>query len=251
MDSKIARALRTTHPPVAILFSDEKPEGAAQLTEGKWGCLMWLLAGALKGKTAAVDERSFGCLGGGTGLGFGNACEAWPGGIDGFCHFLSSGKEGYLKSPEVTRRFVETLPITRVPTRYVLFKPLAEVDVTREQPDSVLFLVNPDRLSALVVLANYEGPAGENVILPWAAGCQSLGIFTYREARSEHPRAVVGMVDLSARKYMNRQFGSDLLTFSIPFQLFLTMEGNVAGSFLEREPWQELLELEAREGQAG
>jgi hypothetical protein len=44
---------------------------------------------------------------------------------------------------------------------------------------------------------------------------------------------------------MNRQLGRDLLTFSIPFKMFLTMEGNVAGSFLEHEQWQALLDLEA------
>jgi hypothetical protein len=153
--------------------------------------------------------------------------------------------ERYLKSPEVTRQFVESLPITRIPTRYVVFKPLAEVDIEREQPSSVVFLVDPDRLSALVVLANYEGPAGENVIIPWGAGCQSLGIFTFREAQAERPRAVVGMTDISARRYMNRQFGRDLLTFSIPLSMFLRMEENVEGSFLEHEQWKELLALEA------
>ena len=274
MESVIARALRARHPPVAILFSDEKPDGAAQFSEGKWGCVMWLLAGAIKGKTAAVDERTFGCLGGGTGLGFGNQYENWPGGIDCFYYFLSTGNasrgeegeqlaeqarpgmrrqsfehfvhgERYLKSPEVTRKFVEQLPMTRIPTRYVIFKPLADVDPERERPDSVLFLVNPDRLSALVALANYEGPTWDNVIIPWAAGCQSVGIFPHREARAESPRAVVGMIDITARKYMNRQFGGDLLTFSVPFEMFLTMESNVPGSFLEHEQWQELLDLEA------
>jgi hypothetical protein len=53
------------------------------------------------------------------------------------------------------------------------------------------------------------------------------------------------MVDISARRYMNRQFGSDLLTFSIPFRMFLTMEANVPGSFLERDQWKEVLDIEA------
>jgi len=273
MESKIAQAIQTPHAPIAILLSDDRPLGAIQFKEGKWGCLMWLLASAIRGKVVAVDEQSFGCLGGGTGLGFGNQYEQWPGGIDCFHHFLSTGNETreegerladdarsalrpealehfvhgerYLKSPEVTRQFVDSLPITRVPTRYVIFKPLAQVDPASEEPDSILFLVDPDRLSALVVLANYAGPAGENVVIPWGAGCQSLGIFTYREGRSDHPRAVVGMVDISARKYMNRQFGRDLLTFSIPYRMYLTMEANVEGSFLEREQWKELLDLEA------
>jgi hypothetical protein len=72
VESLIAQAIRAKLPPVAILLSDEKPEGATQFAKGKWGCLMWLLAGAIKGTPAAVDESSFGCLGGGTGLGFGN-----------------------------------------------------------------------------------------------------------------------------------------------------------------------------------
>jgi uncharacterized protein (DUF169 family) len=274
MESKIAQAIRAKFPPVAILLSDEKPEPATRFAEGKWGCLMWLLAGAVKGTTAAVDERRFGCLGGGTGLGFGNQYEAWPGGIECFYDFLSMGIAGrgtaggelaekvrprlrrqsfehlvhgerYVKSPEVARRFVESLPTTRIPTRYVILKPLSQVDPEEEEPNSVLFLVNPNRLSALVVLANYEGPAGQNVIVPSAAGCQSFGIFTFREARSERPRAVIGMVDISARRYMNRQFGSDLLTFSIPFRMFLTMEANVPGSFLERDQWKEVLDIEA------
>jgi hypothetical protein len=275
MESRIAQALRSPHPPVALLFTDEKPPGATQLATGKWGCLMWLLASAVRGRTAVVDEASFGCLGGGTGFGFGNQYENWPGGVECFHYFLSTGNEvrgaagraaaaaaagslrrqslvhvvhgeRFLKSPEVTRQFVAALPMRRIPARYVVLKPLAAVDAERETPVSVTFLVNPDRLSALVVLANYRGPAGENVTIPWGAGCQSLGIFTYREADAAQPRAVVGMTDLSARRYMNRQFGRDYLTFSIPYRMFQRMEGDVAGSFLEAEQWQELLDLEAQ-----
>jgi len=274
MQSRIADALRSPHVPVALLFADEKPAGAQQFAEGKWGCLMWLLASAVKGKTAAVDASTFGCLGGGTGFGFGNRYLEWPGGVECFYYFLSTGNatrgeeghadtelarsqlraqsfdhfvhgERYLKSPEVTQSFVKSLPTLQIPARYVIMKPLAAVDSERETPVSVTFLVNPDRLSALVVLANYEGPAGENVIIPWGAGCQSIGIFTYREAQAERQRAVVGMTDISARRYMNRHFGRDLLTFSIPFALFERMESNVEGSFLEADQWGELLALEA------
>jgi hypothetical protein len=270
MQSRIARAIESPHPPVAVILTDDKPEGAAQFKEGKWGCVIWLLAGAFRGKAAVVDESTYGCYGGGTGLGFGDQYQAWPGGIECFYGFLSTGNEEadgtsaaeaarsglrresfqrflhgerYLKSPEVARRFVDALPMTRIPARYVLFKPLAEVDPAHETVSSVVFLVDADRLSALTVLANHAGPGGENVIIPWAAGCQSIGIYALREAASERPRAVVGLVDISARRAMNRQFGSDLLTFSIPFRMFLEMEGNVEGSFLEHEQWQELLGL--------
>jgi hypothetical protein len=82
---------------------------------------------------------------------------------------------------------VACLPIMDIPARYVVMKPLRDVDLTRDNVRSITFLVNPDQLSALVVLANYEGEHNENVIIPFAAGCQSIGICTFRENEREHP----------------------------------------------------------------
>jgi len=269
MDSAIARAIRTKYEPVALLFSDELPDGAMQFSEAKWGCVMWLLmAAAAKGKPAAADRGTFGCLGGGTGLGFGNLYETWPGGIECFYRFLSTGNgpqdgatgapgirrgassdfvhgERYIKTPEAVKKFVDALPMIDVPTRYVVLKPLSQVR-DDERPEVVIFLVDPDRLSALVVLANYDREGNENVIMPWGAGCQTIGILAYREARSQSPRAVVGLTDLSARTYIAKQLGHDLMTFAVPFAMFLEMEANVPGSFLERDTWRELMGLEER-----
>jgi hypothetical protein len=50
MNSKISEALALTYPPVALLWSDQKPETAVQFQERKWGCIMWLVAAAAKGK---------------------------------------------------------------------------------------------------------------------------------------------------------------------------------------------------------
>jgi hypothetical protein len=46
MQSAIATALEGAYPPVAIVFADAAPEGAFSIPEGKWGCVMWLLASA-------------------------------------------------------------------------------------------------------------------------------------------------------------------------------------------------------------
>ena len=100
---------------------------------------------------------------------------------------------------------------------------------------------HPELVQALVVLANYGRDTNESVVMPWGAGCQTIGLLAYREARSPHPRAVVGLTDLSARKYVAKQLGHDVMTFAVPFDLFREMEGNVPGSFLERETWNELL----------
>jgi uncharacterized protein (DUF169 family) len=273
MESLIAKAIHLNYQPVALIWSDEKPEGAMQFQENKWGCVMWLAAHAAKGKTAVADIKTFGCFGGGVGLGFGDQYKSFPGGEKGFCNFLSSGNanteggkelaekikpfmraeaydnflhgERYIKTPKFVEKFLADLPIMQIPVKYVVFKPLQDVDLTKEKPQSIIFFVNPDQLSALVVLANYGREDNENVIIPYAAGCQIIGIRTYKEVKSKKPRAVIGLVDLSARVYIRKQLANNnLMTFSLPLNLFEEMEQNVAGSFLERHTWQSLVSEE-------
>ncbi|MGB9804940.1 DUF169 domain-containing protein [Desulfofundulus sp.] len=256
MESKIARALNLKYSPVGILLSEEKPPGALQFKEGRWGCVVAMFMGAARGKTAVFDRKTYGCLGGGVGLGFGNLYVNFPGGIE---YFLSTGNqefcrseaarglvrnmpalehgEGYFKSPEVAKKFVDALPYVEVPAPYVVFKPLDQVPED-EKPEVVVFLANCDQLSALAVLANYNRGGEQSVIIPFGAGCHTLFLFPYHEARSERPRAVVGLTDISARKHVEK----DLLSFAVPYKMFLEMEDNVEGSFLEKEEWRKVRE---------
>ncbi|KQC09590.1 MAG: hypothetical protein APR62_13915 [Smithella sp. SDB] len=270
MESVIAKAIKLKCQPVALLWSAEKPANAMQFAEGKWGCVMWLVVHAAKGKPAVADKKTFGCFGGGVGLGFGNQYKNFPGGEEGFCHFLSNGNakrqggmeiaekikpfmtkesydnflhgERYIKSPDLVEKFIRQLPLMEIPLTYVVFKPLSDVDISKEKPQSVIFFVNPDQLSALTVLVNYGRGDNENVIIPYAAGCQTIGIYPYREDQSIKPRAVVGLTDLSARVYVRKQLGNpNFMTFTVPYAFFEEMEQNVAGSFMERHAWQSLL----------
>ena len=132
------------------------------------------------------------------------------------------------------------LPIRTVPARYVVLKPLDQVDPELETPRNVTFFVDPDQLSALVVLANYGDPGGESVTVPWAAACQVMGILAYRELEREAPRALVGLTDLSARLNVRATLGPHVLSFTAPWPVFQRMERNVGDSFLQRETWAAL-----------
>jgi hypothetical protein len=269
MKSVIAEVIKLASEPVALLWSDDLPAGALQFEPGKWGCAMSLIAVAAKGKTVALDRETFGCIGGGVGLGFGNQYDNFPGGLEGFSLFLSNGNaqtpqgpaiaagmaaagarqdfcdhflhgERYRRDAALGRQYVEQLPIRDIPTRYVVFKSLTDL-AEGELPISVTFFVNPDQLSACVVLANYDRADVDSVGIPHVAACQVVGLLSYAEAATGWPRCLVGLTDLSARQNLKTTLGSDKMSFTMPYQRFLQMEANVAGSFLENETWRSLI----------
>lgn len=268
MESKIARAIKLEYHPVAIVFSDERPENAISFKKGKWGCVLWMLSSAAKGKVAVFDRESYGCWGGGVGLGFGNQYHNFPGGIECFYYFLSEGNknwakgvevakkledaagkefaekfrngERYLKSHKHVEKFVNSMPIVDIAEKYVIFKPLKDVK-EGEEPKSIVFICNPHQISAMVVLANYHREGSENVAAPFAAGCQQIGIFTYNEGKKALPRGILGLTDISARKNVKNQLGDNMLTFSMPYNMFLEMEEHVEDSFVNGETFKSLV----------
>ena len=83
--SSLAKASALRNNPVALLWSDAAPAGAMQFKAGKWGCVASLFGSVAKtGRTAVIDRTTYGCWGGGVGLGFGNCYETFPGGFSGF-----------------------------------------------------------------------------------------------------------------------------------------------------------------------
>ncbi|PWR70867.1 DUF169 domain-containing protein [Methanospirillum lacunae] len=269
--SNVAKKAGIQTEPVAIVWSDTKPEHALEIRPGTWACLMWYYAKAvLDGKITALSRNAYGCVGGAIGIGFGRPFEHHSSGSEeNFCCFLSNGREGcrdtkaydarletltnphqkemlrngerIKKNPAVAKEFLNSLPDYDVSTEYVLFKPLSLTDPD-ETIKSVIFLANPDQISGLSILANYTHGQITNrvVVAAGASGCQAFGVCTYDEETSENPRAVVGLTDLMARKAVRRTLGSDKFTFSVPYKLFLEMEANAPGSILDSELWIEL-----------
>jgi uncharacterized protein (DUF169 family) len=246
MRSRIAEALALKHTPVAVLLTDAKPERATQFKEGSWGCVAAMLRAAAKGRTVVFDRKTCGCPGGGTGLGFGNCYVGFP--ID---HLLSTGGktelangrafdmgegERFFESPEVAARWARALPYREVPTEFIVCKPLDQV-AEGEGVSLILMFVNPDQLSALVTLAGFRRGAIDATVSPWGAACQSI-LFAYAEAESDNPRGVVGFFDISQRG----KIAKELLSFTMPYGMYLEMESSVGESFLCTTTWQKLRE---------
>ncbi len=240
MRSVIAEELQLRLLPVAVIFTDEKPAGALQFQKGERGCVVSLLHAAAKGgKTAVFDRQTTPCRGGTIGLEF---ADTWPN-PEAMAHFLSVGGgpdgregEGYLKTPALARQAMAHMGSFEEPHRYRVLEPLPKVDPERETPRLVVFLANPDQISALTVLANCDRGTGDAVVLRFGAGCQSFCLQPDRLNQEEPLRAVLGMTDISARPMVP----ADVLSFTVPWPMFLTMEGNVRGSFLDRKDWQKV-----------
>lgn len=260
MKSVIAEILDMKFSPVALTRTNERPAKALQFKEGKRACAMYLFACAAQGRTAVADASTCGCFGGISGFGFGNGYKNFPAGESGFCGFLSSGNgntpqgraigekiaarspefaqhylegERYKRGPELVKEWLGELPLVYDAPTYLTFRPLADVEPENgDIPDVVVFTVNAQQLSSLVVLANYGSPRSDRVIIPFGSGCQLIGILPFAEGASENPRAVVGLTDLSAREKTLRSLGRDQLTFAMPWKLFLEMESEAPNSFL-------------------
>lgn len=91
-------------------------------------------------------------------------------------------------------------------------------------------------LARLVILANYDRPTNNNVIIPFASGCQSMWTMPYKEKTSQEPKAIVGCMDPAMRKHIS----SEVLLFSLPSERFVELAENAPGSFLQDGSWGDL-----------
>ena len=198
MDSRIVRALRLNPRPLAMMFTESKPAGALEYDESHWTCIISLMDAAAAGRTLVIGPDAHICMLTGKGR----------------CH---------------PRGAPAGVPAWDIPFNYIVLKPLAGVN-GNDTPQVVSMLVNVDQLAILVQLANHGREDGDAVILPRATGCQSAYLYPYLESKHDPQRAVVGMAD----PYSRRHVPQGLLSFAMPWKMFLAMEELVAAGVLGR-----------------
>jgi hypothetical protein len=236
LKTNICKELKLKNPPIAVVITDTAPEDAVEFDPStmKGICSLTALKEAIVGNTVYFSSNSKGCPGFKTGLGFEDGAKI-PGGIE---YFLSCGKgEGFpegeklKKTPEIAKEYYDRLPKNVMNSKYIVFKPVEKVG--NEEPKLVIFLANPDQLSALISLFSYESYAMDDVIAPMTSGCSSLIKIPLNELKKENPRAVIGLVDIWARPL----FGADIFAITVSFENYLKMEENSKDCFLQAKTW--------------
>jgi len=219
--------------PITFYYTDE--EGRAELARpgSLPRCLIGALSPVREGRPLCLDAESIACPGGKRYLGFREGLRP------DFEYFLSFGIPGrvkgerHRKSPELVREVLRHWPAFRAPARFIVFKRwdlLKELD----DPEVVIFFAQPDVLSGLFTLANFDESEPNEVFAPSGAGCSSIVPYPYLERGSSRPRCVLGMFDITARPFVPE----DVLTFSVPMEKFVGMVENMDESFLTTDTWR-------------
>jgi len=221
--------------PIAFYYTDQAEAASNEPRLSTPRCVIAHLPKVRRGETLRFDADSIGCAGGRRYLGF--AEEIRP----DFEYFLSCGIPGqlegerYKKSPQLVKELMQIAPKFAAPAKYAVFKRWDILDEI-EEPDVVIFFAQPDVLSGLFTLANFDEADPNGVFAPFSAGCGSIVQYPYLEKLSKRPRCVLGMFDVSARPYVHE----NVLTFSVPMNKFRRMIENMEESFLTGSAWQKV-----------
>jgi hypothetical protein len=220
--------------PLTIEYTDQDSGIPAHDGSEEPHCIIGVLQGARAGSPLRMTRKSFGSAGGRFFCGFTNAI---PSGSAEFLSHDDQGKGGrHKKTPEIVWSAYQLDAPVPAPAANLIFKRwdlLTEAD----DPTVVIFFATPDVLSGLFTLANFaeSGPDG-GVMVPFATGCGAIVKYPILEAKKEHPRAVLGMLDITARPFVP----TGTLSLAIPMQKFRAMVADMDESFLITNSWQKV-----------
>ncbi len=221
--------------PICFYYADHEEHAFAMQPNEGGGCLIKELARVRAGESLSFDGPAIGCFGGRYYTGFSQHLRP------NFKYFLSCGIPGqmegerYKATPELVEEQMQQHPKFKAPQKLIVFKRWDQLE-DGDQPQVVIFFARPDVLSGLAVLANFDEHGNQSVLAPFGSGCASIIQYPIVESETDHPHAILGMFDVSARPWVP----AGELTLAIPWQKFTRMVANMDGSFLITESWQRL-----------
>lgn len=224
----LSRHIPMEMAPMGWYFSDEVPAGALEPDNGKKTCMFSFMKRVAGGGAVCFSSGHAGCPGASCYLGF-KAPSKDAG------RFLAE-RERFKMNVDLGNAFYEAIGAPQPGSEFVVLESLAVMEEDREV-EVVNLWTDAGGMSGLVTLANYDRPGNENVVIPFASGCQSIWTIPYKESSGREPRCVAGCVDPAVRRYL----GPHVLSFSMPSQRLVEMADNVSGSFLEQAGWKRII----------
>ncbi len=226
---RLTEALRLSTPILAVY--DAAPEDGFDpvITAEGHACCFGYYGRWLKGQTVVFRRDGGGCMGAHFSLGLKSEYPPY------MAHFLTDGAgaptgEGLRARPELAQAYVDQARPPRLEGDTALIGPLRLEKW--EAVRSTTFLVDPDRLGALMTLAGFWSEDPRLTQAPFSSGCGLL----WREL-SGSDRPVVGGTDIAMRRYVP----PDIMTFSVSPARFEQMLGFPDDCFLYKEWWGDLL----------
>jgi hypothetical protein len=223
--------------PVCFYYTDRLVETDTVQPFPGSHCFIHELERVRQGESLIFTGSDIGCGGGRFFLGFTRNLRP------NFNYFLSCGIPGelegerYKESPELVAKMRAQFPPMVAPARQVVFKRWDRLDEA-DIPQVVIFFAGADVLSGLFALANFDESDPQAVIAPFGSGCFTIVNQPYRELESAHPRAVLGMFDVTARPWV----AAHEMTLAIPWPKFVCMVDNMHKSFLGLGDWTKVKE---------
>ncbi|MHB1003929.1 MAG: DUF169 domain-containing protein [Thermoleophilia bacterium] len=220
--AELSRHVDNLLAPSAWRFVDSPPDDSVFPSRKHWTCLFAFTKHIQSGRPLVFSAGAAGCPGACFYLGLGELPLL-------SATLYLAGLERLKKDLDLARAFYqEVQPVVDRGARLVHQR----LDcMPGDEPVEVVNLwVGADSLSKLLTLANYDRATNDNVIMPFASGCQSIWTLPYKEKQARLPRAVAGSLDPTVRKYL--PLGT--MSFTIPANRFVEMCGNIDSSFLGR-----------------
>lgn len=221
------------YKPCGVYFSDTKPENALEIKKKGNGCIVPLILKASTGVPFVVSEDSTGWPCSAFYLGFQDTI------FEGIEFFLSNKDdffrpcEKFIQNPVLAKSFVDNVNPVKPDKKYLIIKPLEDFSFG-ETPESVLFFVNADQLSALSFLMHYDDPESlDRIVAPFSSSCMATITFPLKMARNNEERAIIGNFDIAARTRMP----ADLLSFALPYRFLEKMAAFIPESFFTTHSW--------------
>jgi hypothetical protein len=233
---RLMKKLRLTTPLLAVYDAKVSEAFAPVFEPDAEECCFSYYDRWLAGETLVVNKGGPGCKGAHRALGIEQgAAPAF------MAHFLTDGVgapkgEGLRATPEIAQAYLDRGRPPAPESGSVLLGPLRVREWDRVR--SVTFLVDPDRLAAITTLAGYW--SAENVVAaPFGSACS---FFWKSFNELEGVQAVIGGTDVAMRRHLP----TAVMTLTVAPAHFAKMLTVPDGSFLDRDWWNDLMDVRGR-----